>query len=820
MQRKTFKSLFYTILLFSIYSCLRQADLSHPLEKDVFRLEEGKYLVKVKVSGMLIGNELSLQLNGTEVLSFQGDGEKSFNTILKNGDFYQIQVTVPSYRQNCTINPESGLVEKTDIFVEVNCVTVLFLVGGNVASSNPPFSLGLQLNGGEVLILNTGQSFWFHGTLLQNGDAYNVTVIGQPYGGLCTVSNGSGVISGADVQNIQVSCIPWGYSLVSVFPPDWTFLGADQSITIQIDHSFDPANCPSSSLGGNMGAGSYTFSTTNLPNDTITITPLTTWTTGPWRYLHLSNCYALNSEPHIGNSSLTLYYKVITSQNHIRYVKPTGNDASNGLSPQTAKQSFTVAYNELAAFSGCATNKDCVVLLAGGNYPVSSSTELKTGISIFGGYSTDFTIFQPEDDSKKATIDGSSITCAALSQNSPCATFYTTPSLDPSNLKLKGLKIYGPNQNHSAAIKFSAKPVSLDALILIGGNCSAANCTTSGLFVENQTGYPSFSIDYTIARGGDCNGVFCESSGITIDTSFPLPGLTLYQVTALGGVSAANNSKSAAIKLANSAEGTINLYRVQLHAGVSDYTAGIYVNSSNPLSLQINASEISGGSSRKGHQGIWVNSSPAIHSVVVENSIIYGGNLAGGHIPLVSAYAVNFLDDNSTLTLSHNLLMSGNGTNTGIAAAISVDAGILNVFYNHLIPGTGQRQYGIHAENNLPNTYDISYNNFWNIHAYVATNNHTNLYTLKNPTQLCLGDNVTCLSAPGNQNLAPFFANPNGNPPDFHYSPNSPCALTQAPNVSKSGVNDFANDKDWMSRPGPNNLRSIGPYEYEGPCSN
>jgi|GEM_PF-3193129 len=82
--------------------------------------------------------------------------------------------------------------------------TTTYSVGGSVSGLNG--SVVLQNNGGDNLTINADGTFTF-ATKLADGAAYNVTVLTQPSGQTCTVTNGSGTISGADVGNVSVSCV-------------------------------------------------------------------------------------------------------------------------------------------------------------------------------------------------------------------------------------------------------------------------------------------------------------------------------------------------------------------------------------------------------------------------------------------------------------------------------------------------------------------------------------------------------------------------------------------------------------------------------------
>ena len=69
--------------------------------------------------------------------------------------------------------------------------------------------LVLQNNGGNDLSINADGAFTFT-TKLANAATYNVTVATQPSGQTCSVINGSGTISSANVTSVFVNCIPLG----------------------------------------------------------------------------------------------------------------------------------------------------------------------------------------------------------------------------------------------------------------------------------------------------------------------------------------------------------------------------------------------------------------------------------------------------------------------------------------------------------------------------------------------------------------------------------------------------------------------------------
>lgn len=89
----------------------------------------------------------------------------------------------------------------------VAATPTLYAVGGTVEGLQGS-GLVLQENAGSHLAISSDGTFTF-GKSLESGAAYTVTVLGQPRdpNQVCTVSQGSGTVGGADVNDILVACI-------------------------------------------------------------------------------------------------------------------------------------------------------------------------------------------------------------------------------------------------------------------------------------------------------------------------------------------------------------------------------------------------------------------------------------------------------------------------------------------------------------------------------------------------------------------------------------------------------------------------------------
>jgi hypothetical protein len=158
----------------------------------------------------LAGSGLVLTNNGGDNLAVSGNGTFAFATPVLSNSTYAVAVaaqpTAPT--QECTVTNGTGTVGANNVTnINVDCVTTEFTIGGNVSGLNGS-GLVLQNNGTDNLPIAANGAFAFAGSLL-TGSTYNVTVLQQPGNPSqeCTVANGTGTVSNANIQNISVTCV-------------------------------------------------------------------------------------------------------------------------------------------------------------------------------------------------------------------------------------------------------------------------------------------------------------------------------------------------------------------------------------------------------------------------------------------------------------------------------------------------------------------------------------------------------------------------------------------------------------------------------------
>jgi len=159
------------------------------------------YPIGGTVSGLT--GTVVLQNNSTGDLSVSANGSFGFGRLWGNGNSYNVTVLTQPTGQTCTVSNGTGAVAGANVVgITVACVTDTFAVGGSVTGLVG--SVALQNNGGDNLAVTADGAFAF-ATVMAYGTDYNITVLTQPAGQVCTVSGGAGTVSG--VVNVPVVCL-------------------------------------------------------------------------------------------------------------------------------------------------------------------------------------------------------------------------------------------------------------------------------------------------------------------------------------------------------------------------------------------------------------------------------------------------------------------------------------------------------------------------------------------------------------------------------------------------------------------------------------
>jgi hypothetical protein len=167
------------------------------------------YTIGGTVSG-LTGAGLVLQDNGGNNLPVSASGSFTFSTAIASGAAYSVTVLTQPTGQSCTVVNGSGTASANVTNVQVACSTVFYTIAGMVSGLTGT-GLVLQDNGANNLSVSANGSFSFSNSVASSAN-YSVTVLTQPTGQICTVSNGSGKAT-ANVSNVQITCSTAAYTI-------------------------------------------------------------------------------------------------------------------------------------------------------------------------------------------------------------------------------------------------------------------------------------------------------------------------------------------------------------------------------------------------------------------------------------------------------------------------------------------------------------------------------------------------------------------------------------------------------------------------------
>jgi len=237
------------------------------------------YALGGTVSGLT--GELTLVGAGSE-LTLTDNGDFTFPDELYDGTPYHVAVVAQPAGQHCAVENGSGTIDGQDVDdVTVTCGDEpgLFSIGGTVAGLAGVLVLA---NGAEEVTLTGNGSFTFP-TAVPDGTSYDVQIVSKPPDQVCEVQQGAGVVAGADVTDVAVTCVSDDASLADLtvtpgtlspaFSPATTSYTvdvplfvqavtitptvADPAATVQVDGTIVDSGSPSEPLPLNLGANVF-----------------------------------------------------------------------------------------------------------------------------------------------------------------------------------------------------------------------------------------------------------------------------------------------------------------------------------------------------------------------------------------------------------------------------------------------------------------------------------------------------------------------------------------------------------------------------------
>jgi N-acetylneuraminic acid mutarotase len=215
------------------------------------------FTVAATVSGLLANDSFVLQLNGANNLTVSANGTATFNTPIPSGSSYAVTVLTQPAGESCTVTNGTGTVTTANISnVAVACSPSTYTIGGTVFGLTA--TVVLQDNAGDNLSITANGSFVFN-TPVASGSSYAVTILTQPAGQTCAVSNGTGSVTSANVTNVAVTCTT-GTTTAGL----WTWEGGSQAGNAVGVYGTEGTAAAADVPGAREGAVSFTDGAGNL----------------------------------------------------------------------------------------------------------------------------------------------------------------------------------------------------------------------------------------------------------------------------------------------------------------------------------------------------------------------------------------------------------------------------------------------------------------------------------------------------------------------------------------------------------------------------
>jgi hypothetical protein len=163
------------------------------------------YTIAGTISG-LATNGLVLRNNGADDLVIASNASSfHFATPVAAGSGYNVTVFVQPAGLTCTVSDGVGNNVSTDITnIHIACSAITFTIGGTITGLTKS-GLVLQNNGGDNLTIAANATAFEFATQVAYGGGYAITVLTQPTGQSCLISNAAGNAT-TQVSDIALTC--------------------------------------------------------------------------------------------------------------------------------------------------------------------------------------------------------------------------------------------------------------------------------------------------------------------------------------------------------------------------------------------------------------------------------------------------------------------------------------------------------------------------------------------------------------------------------------------------------------------------------------
>ena len=289
------------------------------------------YTVGGTVAG-LVGT-LVLENNSGDDETINANGTYTFNTPVASGANYAVTIDQQPVGQTCIVSNGTGTIASNVTNVNIVCATTTFTVGGSVVGLSG--TVVLQNNGGdnEAILANGVYTF---NTSVNYAGGYLVTVLTQPAGQFCSVSNATGTAY-SNITNVGVVCADI-YSLGGVF----TGIPSGSSVTL-VDNETGQTLLVN---GVVSSTGSFTFASPYQVTDPYDVTVQAQSGT---LVCSLVNKTGTFTGVNVTNMELNCSPKLCSSvePKYLKHCAPTANDAMGSSSRVSISENFAAVATPL-----------------------------------------------------------------------------------------------------------------------------------------------------------------------------------------------------------------------------------------------------------------------------------------------------------------------------------------------------------------------------------------------------------------------------------------------------------------------------------------
>ena len=165
------------------------------------------YTVGGNISG-LTGGQLLLNINGGVNFGFSQNGAFTIPGTLSDGQSYTVAVAAQPAGQLCSLTHATGTIDAANVTNVTATCAPAYLVTAVVQTLAAGQTLVLQNNGGDNLTVNgpVSNNNATFSTKVLDGATFNVTILTQPSGQTCKVTNPTGTVTGANASGPVVTC--------------------------------------------------------------------------------------------------------------------------------------------------------------------------------------------------------------------------------------------------------------------------------------------------------------------------------------------------------------------------------------------------------------------------------------------------------------------------------------------------------------------------------------------------------------------------------------------------------------------------------------